>query len=293
MKLELNQESSCVVVLMICPSEPVTSLFLSSSGCSLSVCCPHFSPPTHHFLFQPDHFGATLSETISCEQTAPPLRLFAPPLLSVCLWPLVSAGLWILLQPTMRSLLESSWMRFGPAGRDSLDWSTVPSPLPSTDRQATGQGSGEAIISTRFITYIVIGTASFLVLLVSILGFLICRRRRGFRLDGKLDLANVIALEDLQDPERNCELLSSLRRSRGQFPSSSSEQDVSDGVFLMVYLPSPYEQTLTRIARAASTSSSKDVELLPSSPGPETGESEKEGMGTNDEVILKAENMTE
>ena len=81
----------------------------------------------------------------------------------------------------------------------------------------------------------------------------------------------MIALEDLQDPERNCELLSSLRRSRGQhqLPSSSSEQDVTDGVFLMVYLPSPYEHTLTRIARAASTSSSK--ELLPPSPGPETG----------------------
>lgn len=86
-----------------------------------------------------------------------------------------------------------------------------------------------------------------------------------------MGLANVIALEDLQDPERNCELLSSIRRSRRehQLPSSSSDQD--DGVFLMVYLPSPYEQTLTRIARAASTSSSKDLELLPPSPGPETG----------------------
>ncbi|MEQ2310596.1 hypothetical protein AMECASPLE_010659 [Ameca splendens] len=181
------------------------------------------------------------------------------------------ARVWIFLQSNMRSLLESSWMRFGPAGRDALDWSTVPSPLPSTDRQATRQGSGEAIISAGSITYIAIATVSFLLLFVSILGFLICRRRRGFHLDGKLDLANVIALEDLQDPERNCELLSSLRRNRGQLPSSSSEQDVSDGVFLMVYLPSPYEQTLTRIARAASTSSSKDVELLPPSPGPETG----------------------
>lgn len=28
-------------------------------------------------------------------------------------------------------------MRFGPAGRDSLDWSTLPSALPSTDRQTT------------------------------------------------------------------------------------------------------------------------------------------------------------
>lgn len=138
------------------------------------------------------------------------------------------------------------------------------------------------MISTRSITYIAIGTASFLLLFVSILGFIICRRRRGFHLDGKLDLANVIALEDLQDPERNCELLSSLRRSRGQFPSSSSEQDVSDGVFLMVYLPSPYEQTLTRIARAASTSSSKDVELLSSSPGLETGEGKEDrGIGMN------------
>ncbi|KAM4599539.1 uncharacterized protein V3H82_005581 [Fundulus diaphanus] len=181
----------------------------------------------------------------------------------------------------MRSLLESSWMRFGPAGRDSLDWSTVPSPLPSTDRQAGGQGSGESIISAGSITYIAIASASFLLLFVSILGFLICRRRRGFHLDGKLDLANVFDLEDLQDPERNCELLSSLRRGRGQLPSTGSEQDVSDGVFLMVYLPSPYEQTLTRIARAASTSSSKDVELLPPSPGPETGGRE-EGMGTSD-----------
>ncbi|XP_070398133.1 uncharacterized protein [Nothobranchius furzeri] len=171
----------------------------------------------------------------------------------------------------MRSLLESSWMRFGPAGRDSLDWSIVPSALPSTDKQETGQGSGEVIFST----YIAIAAVSFLLLLLSILCFVIFRPRRGFSLD-KLDLANVIPLEDLQDPEKNCELLSSLRRGRGQLPSSSSKQDVTDGVFLMVYLPSPYEQTLTRIARAASTSSSKDLELPPS-PGPETIWREEEG----------------
>ncbi|KAF3707888.1 hypothetical protein EXN66_Car001061 [Channa argus] len=189
----------------------------------------------------------------------------------------------------MRSLLESSWMKFGPAGRDSLDWSPGPSAFPSTDRQ--GQSSGEAMINAGSITYIVIATVSFL-LLLSILSFVIWRRRRGFSLNGKLGLANVIALEDLQDPERNCELLSSLRRSRGQhqLPSSSSEQDVTDGVFLMVYLPSPYEQTLTRIARAASTSSSKDMELLPPSPGLDTGNRDgEEGSRMCDKTDIEEE----
>ncbi|XP_078788609.1 uncharacterized protein LOC144984221 [Oryzias latipes] len=187
----------------------------------------------------------------------------------------------------MRSLLESSWMRFGPAGRDSLDWSTLPSALPSTDRQTTGQNPGEAILSVGSITYIAIATASFLLIFLSILGFHICRRKRGFSLDGKLDLTNVIALEDLQDPEKNCELLSSLRSNRGQQLSScSSEQDVTDGVFLMVYLPSPYEQTLTRIARAASTSSSKDLELPPS-PGPETGCRDEEEIFVKDRGVTQ------
>ncbi|KAM7385213.1 hypothetical protein PAMP_001307 [Pampus punctatissimus] len=193
----------------------------------------------------------------------------------------------------MRSLLESSWMKFGPAGRDSLDWSPGPSALPSTDRQAPGhQSSGEAIISAGSIAYITIATVSFLFLFLSALGFLIWRRRRGFSFSGKLGLANVIALEDLQDPERNCELLSSIRRSREQhqLPTSSSEQDVTDGVFLMVYLPSPYEQTLTRIARAASTSSSKDVELLPPSPGQEFGSRDGEdGMRLKEEATEEEE----
>ncbi|KAI3363507.1 hypothetical protein L3Q82_012107 [Scortum barcoo] len=145
--------------------------------------------------------------------------------------PLAPAGLGILHPFIMRSLLDSSWMKFGPAGRDSLDWSPGPSALPSTDRQATGQSSGEAIISVGTTTYIAIATVSILLLLVfSALGFMMWRRRRGFNLSGKLGLANVIALEDLQDPERNCELLSSIRRSRRehQIPSSSSEQDVTD-----------------------------------------------------------------
>lgn len=140
-----------------------------------------------------------------------------------------------------------------------------------------GHQSSSESLTLSSITYITVACVSFLLLCLSLLGFLLWRRRRGFGLNGKLELANVIALEDLQDPERNCELLSSLRRGRGshQLPSSSSEQDVSDGVFLMVYLPSPYEQTLTRIARAASMSSSKDGDVPPS-PGPETGSREEE-----------------
>ncbi|KAL3050725.1 hypothetical protein OYC64_012700 [Pagothenia borchgrevinki] len=199
----------------------------------------------------------------------------------------------------MRSLLDSSWNKYGPAGRDSLDWSPGPSGQPSTDGQAPGQGSGEAM-SAGSITYIVIATVSFFLVFFSVLGFLFKRRRHVFGLNSKLGLANVINLEDLEDPERNCELLSSIRRSRGQhLPSSSSEQDVTDGVFLMVYLPPPYEQTLTRIARAASTKRPKDPELMmPPSPGPEIKGEEQEEKGTRlgdkgiKEEDLKAEKST-
>lgn len=171
----------------------------------------------------------------------------------------------------------------------ALCWPDVKQSLTSVCL-SQGQSSGEAIISARA-TYITIATVSFLLLLISALSFLLWRRRRGFGLNGKLGLTNVIALEDLQDPERNCELLSSIRRSRRepQLPSSGSDQDVTDGVFLMVYLPSPYEQTLTRIARATSTSSSKDLELPPS-PGLETGSrGEDEGMRLRDEAVIVEE----
>ncbi|CAL1577225.1 unnamed protein product [Knipowitschia caucasica] len=171
----------------------------------------------------------------------------------------------------MRSLLDSSW-QFGPAGRDSLEW-TGPSPLPSTDQQLAGQSSGDAL-GPRSLSSIAAGCLS-LLLLLSLLLFLLWRRRRGLHLDGKLGLAGVIALEDLQDPERNCELLSSLRREHSmrqsqrrrsqRLPSSSSEQEVGDGVFLMVYLPPPYEQTLTRLARAASIRDRDEDAVTPSS----------------------------
>ena len=35
---------------------------------------------------------------------------------------------------------------------------------------------------------------------------------------------------------------------------------MNDGVFLMVYLPAPYEQSLTQLARAASITSSRGAE---------------------------------
>lgn len=98
---------------------------------------------------------------------------------------------------------------------------------------------------------IVLATVSSLVFFLTLVGVALWRRRRGLR------LGDVIALEDLRDPESKCRLLSSIRR---QLPSSASD----DGVFLMVYLPSPYEGALSRIARAASAGSADDADQPPS-----------------------------
>lgn len=74
----------------------------------------------------------------------------------------------------------------------------------------------------------------------------------------KLSLANITL--DLEDAESSVEFLSSLTKNANRHASTSS--DGSDGVFVMVYLPPPYEETLTKITRAASLSSSKDVESI-------------------------------
>ncbi|XP_043107149.1 small integral membrane protein 28-like [Puntigrus tetrazona] len=155
----------------------------------------------------------------------------------------------------MRRLLDSSWIKFGPAGRD--DWVSG-SPLPPTAEQRL-QGyhwnelSSENDAKSELILYVVLP----LVTLVAFgVAFVLLYRR--FR-QSKLGLANIIAL-DLQDPERNAEILSSLTGNAERLNSSSS--DLSDGVFLMVYLPPPYEDTLTKITRAASLSSGKDVESV-------------------------------
>ncbi|XP_064806370.1 uncharacterized protein LOC135523543 [Oncorhynchus masou masou] len=169
----------------------------------------------------------------------------------------------------MRMLLDSGWVKFGPAGRDSLDWvpGSGPSPLPSLDKHAQGDHwneltPSEDIMSKEFILYVVVATTS--LLFISLVGFLVYRRCS----TSKLALTNVITLDleelqdlqDLQDPESSTDFLSSLALHRDHIPSCSSETDMSDGVFLMVYLPTPYEETLTKLARAASIRSSRGVD---------------------------------
>ncbi|AWP05014.1 Hypothetical protein SMAX5B_021287 [Scophthalmus maximus] len=154
----------------------------------------------------------------------------------------------------MRRLLDSSWMKFGPAGRGSYDWVTG---SPSTPEKQ-GHNWNELDLAedrrSELVVYVVLPVVS--VLLVALLLGLVYRR---WSRSGKLSLANVIAL-DLPDTESSAEFLCSLTRNASRHTSTSS--DGSDGVFVMVYLPPPYEETLTKITRAASLSSSKDVESM-------------------------------
>ncbi|KAI7810842.1 hypothetical protein IRJ41_007229 [Triplophysa rosa] len=154
----------------------------------------------------------------------------------------------------MRRVLDSSWIKFGPAGRD--DWVSG-SPTPPIVEQLQGyhwnELSTENDVKTEIILYVVLPLATFIVCGVALVFFY--RRFKG----SKLGLTHIIAL-DLQDPERNAEILSSLTGNAERLNSTSS--DVSDGVFLMVYLPPPYEETLTKITRAASLTSGKDVESI-------------------------------
>ncbi|XP_049325932.1 small integral membrane protein 28-like [Astyanax mexicanus] len=157
----------------------------------------------------------------------------------------------------MRKVLESSWMKFGPAGRGTYDWMAgSPSP-PPTEKQLQGyhwnELSQDEDMKSEVILYVVIPLA--LLLVAGLVGFFIYRRCSR----SKLSLANIIAL-DLQNAENSAEFLSSLTANSERLNSTSS--DVSDGVFLMVYLPPPYEETLTKITRAASLTSSKDVESV-------------------------------
>ncbi|XP_061536377.1 small integral membrane protein 28-like [Phycodurus eques] len=153
----------------------------------------------------------------------------------------------------MRSLLESSWRRFGPAGRGSYDWAT---PVPSTHEQQ-GFNWNDLGEDRKFelLVYVVLPAVS--VLLLVLVAVLVSRRCSASA--SKLGLTNVIAL-DLQDAESGADLLSSLTRNAERHASTSSTG--SDGVFVMVYLPPPYEETLTKISRAASLGSSKDAESI-------------------------------
>ncbi|KAK2817507.1 hypothetical protein Q5P01_025698 [Channa striata] len=149
----------------------------------------------------------------------------------------------------MRLLLESSWLQFGPAGRGSYNWATR---SPST-KEKQGHKWNELELGedgqSQVLVYVVVLVVSVLLLaLLVIVVYHRCSR-------SKLSLANIIAV-DLQDTESSAEFLSSLTRNAERHTSTSS--DGSDGVFVIVYLPPPYEDTLTKI-RAASVSSSKDV----------------------------------
>ncbi|XP_039659971.1 small integral membrane protein 28-like [Perca fluviatilis] len=153
----------------------------------------------------------------------------------------------------MRALWDSSWMRFGPADRGSYDWVTG---APSTQEEQ-GNSWDELELGedrkTELMLYVVVPVVSVL-LLVLLVGLVYRRCSRS-----KLTLANIIALA-LQDEEGSAEILSSLTRNAERHTSTSS--DGSDGVYVMVYLPPPYEETLTKISRAASLSGSRDVELI-------------------------------
>jgi hypothetical protein len=61
---------------------------------------------------------------------------------------------------------------------------------------------------------------------------------------------------DLQDPESSAEFLSSLTGHGERHTSTSA--DMPDSVYVMVYLPPPYEETLTKITRATSLTSRKE-----------------------------------
>ncbi|XP_054635542.1 small integral membrane protein 28-like [Dunckerocampus dactyliophorus] len=151
----------------------------------------------------------------------------------------------------MRGLLESSWRRFGPAGRGSYDWVTA---APSgQDKQGFNWNDLGEDRKYELLVYVVLPVVS--VLLLVLVAVFVYRRCSG----SKLGLANIIAL-DLQDAESSAEFLSSLTRNAERHASTSSTG--SDGVFVMVYLPPPYEETLTKITRAASLSSSKDAESI-------------------------------
>lgn len=157
----------------------------------------------------------------------------------------------------MRTLLDSSWMKFGPAGRGSYDWvAGSPSP-PALEKQVAGYhwnelNPGEES-GAELLVYIFLPVLCLLVLgLLALLVYRSCSH-------SKLSLASLLAL-DLQDAESSAQFLSSLTGNGERHTSTCS--DMSDGVFLMVYLPPPYEETLTQITRAASLTSSKDAESI-------------------------------
>ncbi|KAK2896368.1 hypothetical protein Q8A67_010856 [Cirrhinus molitorella] len=153
----------------------------------------------------------------------------------------------------MRVLMNSSWIQFGPAGRGSYDWGTGASTPSSTENRLKGywnELTSSKVEDRPEVTLdVVIVTASLLFLG----GIAIFIYKRCFRV--RQNTTEVITL-DFDDTDGTAEFLSTLEERDGA-------EEGNDGVFLMVYLPAPYEKTLTKIARAASSSSShNDVEIV-------------------------------
>ncbi|XP_075993037.1 small integral membrane protein 28 [Genypterus blacodes] len=156
----------------------------------------------------------------------------------------------------MQSLVESSWMKFGPAGRGTYDWVTS-SPSPSAPQlQESKKLDPDQDRRLEPVVYVALPLLSVL-LLTLLMAYLVYRWCS--RTLAELSLADIMAL-DLQDAESSAEFLSSLTRNAERHTSTSS--DGLDGVFVMVFLPPPYEETLSKIRRAASLSSSKDADSL-------------------------------
>lgn len=144
----------------------------------------------------------------------------------------------------------------------------------SSQADGSSDGGGLELTDDRkwaeLLVYVALPAAC--ILLVALMAAAACRRRRSSAGGSpcwwccccprsKLRLADIIAL-DLQNAESSADFLSSLTRNAERHTSTSS--DGSDGVFVMVYLPPPYEETLTKITRAASLSSSstRDAESV-------------------------------
>ncbi|XP_077379634.1 small integral membrane protein 28 [Festucalex cinctus] len=157
----------------------------------------------------------------------------------------------------MRGLLESSWRRFGPAGRGSYDWLT-PAPPSAREQQGFNWNDLDDDRKYELLLYALLPATALLLLLALLAAALWRRCRRSSA--SKMGLANVIATLDLQDAESGGGGTDLLLSSLSRHASTSSAG--SDGVFVMVYLPPPYEETLSKITRAASLASSKDAESV-------------------------------
>ncbi|XP_051775199.1 small integral membrane protein 28-like [Erpetoichthys calabaricus] len=157
----------------------------------------------------------------------------------------------------MWKLLESSWMKFGPAGRGAYDWVTG-APPPLMEKQLQDEQWNEFPVhgdsEVEIIFYFVLPTAS--LLLIGILAFLLYQRC-GHR---KTCPSNIVTVDLQEDGTSAADPLAVLTAESEQCPFDGSH---TEGVFLMVYLPPPYEKTVTKISKVGSDEPTSPEVLLP------------------------------